>query len=97
MSRAEVEPGRPAGRGHHPVKRTTPGRLLPPRCPFRAGSVANFRVRPVAVAVFEVDAEVTTVATLYALYQKGLLPAQTVEAAIQKLGIDPEKSFPFFL
>jgi pyruvate dehydrogenase E1 component len=46
---------------------------------------------------FEVDAEVTAVATLYALYQKGLLPAQTVEAAIKKLGIDPEKSFPFFL
>jgi pyruvate dehydrogenase E1 component len=46
---------------------------------------------------FEVDAEVTAVATLYALYQKGLLPAQTVEAAIKKVGIDPEKSFPFFL
>ena len=46
---------------------------------------------------FEVDAELTTVATLYALYQKGLLPAQTVEAALKKLGIDPEKSFPFYL
>ena len=46
---------------------------------------------------FEVDAELTTVATLYALYQKGLLPAQSVEAAIKKLGIDPEKSFPFYL
>jgi pyruvate dehydrogenase E1 component len=53
--------------------------------------------RPNLRRFFEVDAEVTTVATLYALYQKGLLPAQTVEAAIQKLGIDPEKSFPFFL
>jgi pyruvate dehydrogenase E1 component len=46
---------------------------------------------------FEVDAELTTVATLYALYQKGLLPAQTVESALKKLGIDPEKSFPFYL
>ena len=46
---------------------------------------------------FEVDAEITTVATLYALYQKGLLPAQSVEEAIKKLGIDPEKSFPFYL
>ncbi len=46
---------------------------------------------------FEVDAEMTTVATLYALYQKGLLPAQTVEEAIKKLGIDAEKSFPFYL
>jgi len=46
---------------------------------------------------FEVDAELTTVATLYALYQKGLLPAQSVEAALKKLEIDPEKSFPFYL
>jgi pyruvate dehydrogenase E1 component len=46
---------------------------------------------------FEVDAELTTVATLYALYQKGLLPAQSVDEAIKKLGIDPEKSFPFYL
>jgi pyruvate dehydrogenase E1 component len=46
---------------------------------------------------FEVDAEMTTVATLYALYQRGLLPAQTVEEAIKHLGIDAEKSFPFYL
>ena len=46
---------------------------------------------------FEVDAELTTVATLYALYQKGLLPAQTVESGLKKLGVDPEKSFPFYL
>ena len=46
---------------------------------------------------FEVDAESATVATLYALYQKGLLPAQSVEEAIKRLGIDPEKSFPFYL
>jgi pyruvate dehydrogenase E1 component len=45
---------------------------------------------------FEVDAELTTVATLYALYQKGLLPAQSVEVAIRRLGIDPEKSSPFY-
>jgi pyruvate dehydrogenase E1 component len=53
--------------------------------------------RPNLRRFFEVDAELTAVATLYALYQKGLLPAQTVEAAIKKLAIDPEKSFPFFL
>jgi pyruvate dehydrogenase E1 component len=46
---------------------------------------------------FEVDAELTTVATLYALYQKGLLPAQSVDVAIKKLGVDPEKSSPFYL
>jgi pyruvate dehydrogenase E1 component len=53
--------------------------------------------RPNLRRFFEVDAELTAVATLYALYQKGLLPAQTVEAAIKKLGIDPDKSSPFFL
>ena len=46
---------------------------------------------------FEVDAEMTTLAVLYALYQKGLLPAHTVEDAIGKLAIDPEKPFPEFL
>ena len=40
--------------------------------------------RPNLRRFFEVDAELTTLATLYALYQKGLLPAQTVEAAIKK-------------
>ena len=46
---------------------------------------------------FEVDAELAVLATLYALYQKGSLPAQTVEEAIKKLGIDPEKAFPHYL
>ena len=46
---------------------------------------------------FEVDAELTAVATLYALYHKGALPAQSVEDAIKHLGVDPEKSFPFYL
>jgi pyruvate dehydrogenase E1 component len=46
---------------------------------------------------FEVDGELTAIATLYALYQKGRLPAQTVEDAIKKLDVDPEKPFPFHL
>jgi pyruvate dehydrogenase E1 component len=46
---------------------------------------------------FEVDAELTTLATLYALHQKEAFPARVVEAAIRKLGIDPEKPFPFYL
>jgi pyruvate dehydrogenase E1 component len=46
---------------------------------------------------FEVDAEVTVLATLYALCQKGSLPAQAVEGAIKKLAIDPEKAFPHYL
>ena len=45
---------------------------------------------------FEVDAELTTVATLYALHQKEAFPAKVVEEAIRKLGIDPEKPFPFY-
>jgi pyruvate dehydrogenase E1 component len=46
---------------------------------------------------FEVDAESTTVATLYALHLKEAFPATVVDQAIKKLGIDPEKSFPFCL
>jgi pyruvate dehydrogenase E1 component len=46
---------------------------------------------------FEVDAELIAIATLYALYQKGSLPAQSVDDAIKRLGVDPEKSFPFYL
>jgi hypothetical protein len=37
------------------------------------------------------------IATLYALYQKGLLPAQAVDAAIKKLDVNPDKSFPVYL
>ncbi|HXG50791.1 MAG TPA: pyruvate dehydrogenase (acetyl-transferring), homodimeric type [candidate division Zixibacteria bacterium] len=46
---------------------------------------------------FEVDAAMIVIATLYALYQKGSLPARTVEGAIKRLGVDPEKPFPFHL
>jgi pyruvate dehydrogenase E1 component len=53
--------------------------------------------RPNLRRFFEVDAETTAIATLYALYQKGALPAQTVDAAIKKLGVNPDKSFPFYL
>ncbi|HET7006077.1 MAG TPA: pyruvate dehydrogenase (acetyl-transferring), homodimeric type, partial [Candidatus Binatia bacterium] len=45
---------------------------------------------------FEVDAELTTIAALYALHQKEAFPAKVVEEAIRKLGIDPEKPFPFY-
>lgn len=44
---------------------------------------------------FEVDAEMTVIATLFALYQKGSVAGETVETAIQRLGVDPEKQFPF--
>ena len=46
---------------------------------------------------FEVDAELTVIATLYALYEKGALAGGKVEEAIKKLGVDPDKSHPFYL
>ncbi|MEW6512110.1 MAG: pyruvate dehydrogenase (acetyl-transferring), homodimeric type [Bacteroidota bacterium] len=50
--------------------------------------------RPVLRRFFEIDAETTAVATLYALAQEGEIPATTVAQAIKDLGIDPEKPFP---
>jgi pyruvate dehydrogenase E1 component len=43
---------------------------------------------------FEVDAEFTVIATLYALAEKGLVERQLVEKAIKDLGVDPEKIQP---
>jgi pyruvate dehydrogenase E1 component len=46
---------------------------------------------------FEVDAESTVVATLYALAEKGEVDRKVVAQAIKDLGIDPEKAFPVVL
>jgi pyruvate dehydrogenase E1 component len=43
---------------------------------------------------FEIDAETTVVATLYALAKQGRIECQRVAQAIQDLGIDPEKAHP---
>ena len=43
---------------------------------------------------FEVDAECTVIATLYALAQKGEVPAKLVAQAIKDLDVNPEKVFP---
>jgi pyruvate dehydrogenase E1 component len=43
---------------------------------------------------FEVDAESTVIATLYALAQRGELEMKVVAKAIQDLGVDPEKVHP---
>ena len=43
---------------------------------------------------FEVDAETTVLAVLYALAQKGAVDRSIVARAITDLGIDPEKTFP---
>ncbi len=44
---------------------------------------------------FEVDAEITVIATLYALARRGQIKPQVVERAIRDLNVDPEKSYPF--
>ena len=50
--------------------------------------------RPNLRRFFEVDAESTVVATLYALAKAGQLPRETVAQAITDLGVNPEKTFP---
>jgi pyruvate dehydrogenase E1 component len=52
--------------------------------------------RPNLRRFFEVDAELIVIATLFALYCKGSLAGETVDAAIKRLGVDPEKQFPFY-
>ena len=44
---------------------------------------------------FEVDAEHVTVATLYALAERGRLDRGVVKQAIKDLGIDPERPAPW--
>jgi pyruvate dehydrogenase E1 component len=46
---------------------------------------------------FEVDAESTVIATLYALAERGELEPGVVQKAIKELGIDPEKPHPEIL
>ena len=53
--------------------------------------------RPSLRRFFEVDAETIAIAALYALYQQGRLPAQTVDAAMKALAVHPDKPFPFYL
>ena len=43
---------------------------------------------------FEIDAECTVVATLYALAEHGTVSREIVAQAIRDLGVDPEKIFP---
>jgi pyruvate dehydrogenase E1 component len=45
---------------------------------------------------FEVDAETIVVAALYQLSKRGQCDPKTVAAAIQKLGINPDKPNPLF-
>jgi pyruvate dehydrogenase E1 component len=43
---------------------------------------------------FEVDAELTVIATLYALAEKGQLERRIVAQAIRELDVDPAKIYP---
>jgi pyruvate dehydrogenase E1 component len=43
---------------------------------------------------FEVDAECTVIAVLYALSQRGQVSRETVAKAIQDLDVDPDKAYP---
>jgi pyruvate dehydrogenase E1 component len=51
--------------------------------------------RPVLRRFFEVDAELTVIATLYALHKKGALAAGVAKKAISDLNVDPEKAHPY--
>jgi pyruvate dehydrogenase E1 component len=53
--------------------------------------------RPALRRFFEIDAEMTVVATLYALATEGEIRMDVVEKAIKELNIDPEKPFPFLV
>jgi pyruvate dehydrogenase E1 component len=53
--------------------------------------------RPRLRRFFEVDAECTVLATLYALAQRGEVDHSVVTQAIKDLNIDPEKRFPHIL
>ncbi len=44
---------------------------------------------------FEVDAECTVIATLYALARQGEIEPAVVQRAIKDLQVDPEKAYPF--
>ena len=50
--------------------------------------------RPRLRRFFEVDAELTVIATLYALAENGRIEKQIVEQAIKDLDVNPEKVFP---
>jgi pyruvate dehydrogenase E1 component len=50
--------------------------------------------RPALRRFFEIDAELTVIATLHALAEKGLIERSVAAKAIRDLGVDPEKVHP---
>jgi pyruvate dehydrogenase E1 component len=53
--------------------------------------------RPALRRFFEIDAEMTVIATLYALATEGEIRMDLVEKAIRELNIDPEKPYPLLV
>jgi pyruvate dehydrogenase E1 component len=53
--------------------------------------------RPGLRRYFEVDAECTVIAALYALARDGAVARGAVAKAITDLGVDPDKAHPFFV
>ena len=58
------------------------------------GRIGNGDTRARLRRFFEVDAESTVVAKLYALAEKNLIGREVVAQAIKDLGVDPEKIQP---
>jgi pyruvate dehydrogenase E1 component len=67
-----------------------PGRLMTLGTDGFGRSDTRIRLR----RFFEIDAESTVIATLFALAEKGQVDCQLVERAIKDLGVDPEKVQP---
>jgi pyruvate dehydrogenase E1 component len=65
-----------------------PGGLFSLGCDGFGRSEARWNLR----RFFEIDAETTTIATLYTLAQRGEIPKSIVADAIRELGVDPEKA-----
>ena len=53
--------------------------------------------RPALRRFFEIDAESTVIATLYALALEGEITMAVVAKAIKDLNVDPEKTFPMLV
>jgi pyruvate dehydrogenase E1 component len=70
-------------------------RFVPRRfVPLGTNGFGRSDTREALRAHFEVDAAAIVVTVLHTLMLEGTLPAKTVQAAIKKLGIDPERPDP---
>jgi pyruvate dehydrogenase E1 component len=72
------------------IDRWIPGRLFP----LGTDGFGRSETRAALRRHFEVDAQSIALAALYQLSRKGVLNGSTVQQAVQKLGIDPDKVSP---